>query len=328
MMSQVLTVTPDPGYTIDVLSVVGQPTQAQMSACAQPGSPFSRGLPFFCGPGKGVCSMSTSVLYVDEAGNPHKHDVPSQDGQTPLFVLGGIALPLSEWRNIDREYLSLKRQYFTKEMESTKQQRPEHWEAKGSDLTQPRNRSSARRQAFLHEVLNFIERFDAKLFAIVFLKDSKSPTPPTSVYTTAVQQLAERFAVYTAEHPTFEHGIMIMDSRCRGPMGQDFQVGSSYLSYVFGHTTGRQLTTLVEAPLFADSRLTAGLQIADNVTSMLYGNQYHYYLRSMPGAHDYSHLQQYWPRLASLEFHSRSAYDGYVIRGIRRNDFRTVKVTR
>ncbi len=266
--------------------------------------------------------MSTCVLYIDEAGNPDKHQVPLLNGQTPLFVLGGIALPLGDWRDIDRDYLNLKRQYFASEMEGTKQERPEHWEAKGSDLTQPRNRTSARRHAFLHETLDLTQRFDAKLFAIVFLKNPATPAPPISLYTTAVQQLAQRFATYVAEHPAFENGIMIMDSRCKGPKGHDFRVGASYLSYVFGHETGRSLTSLVEAPLFADSRLTAGLQIADNIASLVYGTQYHYHLHGIPGGYDYSHLQRYWPHLAALQFRSKNRYEGYTVYGLRKNDWR------
>jgi len=267
--------------------------------------------------------MSTCVLYVDEAGDSHKHNVPLRESDTPLFVLGGTALPLAEWRLFDREYLNLKRRYFRAEMEASSQQRPEHWEAKGGDLTQPGSKSSSRRQAFLHEVLNLTQRFDGKLFGVTFLKNHIDPTSPVSMYTSGVQQLADRFAVYLAEHSVFDHGILIMDSRSRGPRAQDFQVANSYLSYVFGHDSGRGLIALVEAPLFADSRLTAGLQIADNIASIFYGTQYHYYCRNVLGAHDYSHLRPYWDRIHALEFQSRERYDGYVRHGFRTNDHRT-----
>ena len=264
--------------------------------------------------------LATCALYVDEAGGPWQYDIPLGEGQTPLFVLGAVALPLAEWRDIDREYLNLKRKYFAAQMSQTNQARPEHWEAKGGDLTQPRNRSSAPGQAFLHEVLTCLERWDAAVFGIVFLKAPGMAAAPVSMYTSAVQLIADRFSVYLAEHATFGEGIMIMDSRSRGRKTRDdFLVGSSYLSYVFGHQTGRLLTNLAEAPLFADSRLTAGLQIADNVASLIYGNQFHYYLRNLPGAFDYSHLQQYWPRIRGLLFESKGEYDGYRIRGLRVN---------
>jgi hypothetical protein len=94
------------------------------------------------------------------------------------------------------------------------------------------------------------------------------------------------------------------------------------MSYVFGHETGRQLTNLAEAPLFADSRLTAGLQCADNLMSLVYGNQYDYYLRDLQGAPDYSRLRTYWPFLDALQFRRKQEYDGYPLYGFRRIDFR------
>jgi hypothetical protein len=267
--------------------------------------------------------MSTCVLYVDEAGSSARHHVPLRNGETPLFVLGGMTLPLSEWRDFDRSYLHLKRQFFATEMAATKQVRPEHYEVKGNELAAARNRTSQRRHAFIREVLDLTQRWDTALFAIIVLKNADNPTSPVSLYTAALQQLAQRFSVFLAEHPQYTNGITIMDSRARGPRGVDFQVASSHMSYVFGHETGRQLTNLAEAPLFADSRLTAGLQCADNLMSLVYGTQYHYYLRDLEGAPDYSHLRTYWPRLDAMQFRSRQEHDGYPLYGFRRNDFRS-----
>jgi len=49
--------------------------------------------------------MSTCVFYVDESGDTHKHDVPIVKGQTPIFTLSAVALPLGEWRDYDRDYV-------------------------------------------------------------------------------------------------------------------------------------------------------------------------------------------------------------------------------
>lgn len=56
--------------------------------------------------------MSTCVFYVDESGDVRKHHVPLKNAQTPIFTLTGLALPLLEWSNIDRDYLALKWQFF------------------------------------------------------------------------------------------------------------------------------------------------------------------------------------------------------------------------
>jgi hypothetical protein len=130
--------------------------------------------------------MSTCVLYVDEAGSSARHHTPLLGGETPLFVLGGMALPLSQWRDFDRSYLHLKRRFFAAEMAATKQMRPEHWEAKGNELAAARNRSSQRRHAFIREVLHLAQRWETQLFAIVVPKNAVRPTSPLSLYITAL----------------------------------------------------------------------------------------------------------------------------------------------
>jgi len=117
-----------------------------------------------------------------------------------------------------------------------------------------------------------------------------------------LQYLTERFNAHVAESDQYNHGVIIVDKRIAQ---LDFRVASSHMSYLFGHQTGRELTNIVEAPLFADSRLTTGLQIADNVSSLIYTNHYHYYCRDIEGAEDYSHTKQFWPRLDALQFKSK-----------------------
>ncbi len=135
-----------------------------------------------------------------------------------------------------------------------------------------------------------------------------------------LQYLSERLNTYIVESYIYDHGILIADSRRRA---LDLGLVQSYQSYIFGHETGRQLTRLVESPLFADSRHTAGLQIADNVAAVLFSNHYHYYFRELPGAPDYSHIQErYWSRLDSLQFKSKKRYESYIMYGFKTCDHR------
>lgn len=262
--------------------------------------------------------MPTCVLYIDETGHPDKHDIPltANGSQSPLFCLAGVAFLLDDWRAIDREYLRQKQRYFKKEITESKQ-RPEHWEAKA--LCAPRNAGDKRSQAFLVETLDILVRFQAKTFGVTFLKNHKNPTPAETLYTMGLQHLAERFNTYVYEHPGINAGIMVADRRQHR---LDLGVGASYLSYIFGHETGKQLTSLQEGPLFAHSNLTACLQIAHTFASVVAGNHYHYYCRSIQGALDYSHLQQYWPRLDDLQFRSKSQYEGRLVYGYKIHDFR------
>jgi len=144
-----------------------------------------------------------------------------------------------------------------------------------------------------------------------------------SMYTQGLQVLAERFHYHCVQ--AGERGVIVVDRRTRN---LDFQVAASHLSYIFGNPVGRAYTTLVEAPMFVDSVLSAGIQLADLVGSCIYGCYYHRRCATLPGvfvgnqlvtqdqfdanpagpwtsrtpAHDYSHCHQFWPKLTALQF--------------------------
>ncbi len=126
--------------------------------------------------------MTTAVIYVDEAGNPARHHEPLRSGETPLFVLAAVALPLNDWRHRDREYLRLKRHFFPDKM-GRLGRRDEEVEVKGRDLTGPHQRTSTRRQAFNRRAIDFIDRCGGRTFAATFLKSAVDPISATSLYT-------------------------------------------------------------------------------------------------------------------------------------------------
>ena len=73
--------------------------------------------------------------------------------------------------------------------------------------------------------------------------------------------------------------------------------------------------------MFANSKLTAGLQIIDIMGSSIYANFYQRNCMFVQGALNYSHMGTYWPGLSSLEFQSQRLYDGHRRTGYRVIDF-------
>jgi hypothetical protein len=251
--------------------------------------------------------MSTCVLYVDESGDPRKHNIPLTGSQTPLFILTGLALPLNDWRNIDRELLFLKNKLNhklspIKIIKTSK--RSEHCEFKGNKLCAYRNKDSKVRHQYLNSIFEMVNRYEGKLFCTTVIKNPNTPAPPTSIYTFSLQYLVERFSIYLLEHSEFENGIIIADST----KTFNKEVAESHMSYIFGTNHGRSLINICEAPLFADSYLTAGLQIVDNLSSVLYSNYYHRNCNNIAGGHSYEHMTKYWDKIDSLQFKSRKKY--------------------
>lgn len=264
--------------------------------------------------------MATAVFYIDESGTSEPFSLPLRNGITPIFTLTAVALSLSRWREFDRSYNNLKERFFPDETE--KKGRKEDVEIKGNDLTCPRNKDSKRRQAFLKQVFSLLKNFDAAVFAVTFIKSAEFHASAKSLYTKGFQILLERFNDYLDSAAKFDDGIIICDSRAGAVKGRglDKEIAKSYQTYIFGNEKGRQFTRLQEAPLFADSKITVGLQLADIVSSVIYANHYAYYVKGLENAPDYSHAQKWWKDIKDLEYiratPDKSAYAVYGIRVI------------
>ena len=277
---------------------------------------------FVIPPGAGVI-----FFYVDEGGDPHPHREPLLQGGTPLFCLSAVAVRARRWRELDRTLFQLKRTYFLREMQAftvrNPAMRPEHYEVKGRQLVKPSHAGSRRNRVFTLKVFDLAQQLDVRLFAAVWRKDPAAPVDAMSMYTQGLQVLAERFHYHCAQEG--QPGVIVVDGRTRN---LDFQVAASHLSYIFGHPVGRNYTTLIEAPMFVDSVLSAGVQLADLLGSCIYGCYYHRRCATLSGlfvgnqlvpqdqfganpagpwtvktpAHDYSHCQRFWSRLSALQF--------------------------
>lgn len=267
------------------------------------------------------------VLYLDESGDTRPHSLPLKHGQSPVFALAGVALPIDKWRKYERDYLSLKWQFFENEIEKSSKRR-EQWEFKGKRAIAPRNANSERLKVFTYKTLDLIKQYNGALFAVDFVKSHENPMASNSMYTLALQLIAERFNIFLREKGAI--GIMIIDSRMAHATpgrGLDYSVAVSLLSYVFGHETGRELKQLAEAPLFADSSLTAGVQIADIVAAIKYASTYCHYLAPdgavlESGYLDYTHVKSFWTPFRDLRFVSNKLYEGYIKYGFRTFDHR------
>lgn len=271
--------------------------------------------------------MPKWALYLDEVGDSRSHSRLLKSNQTPIFTLGGVALPLDMWRVIDRDFLYLKREFFEKEIERSSKD-DTVWEIKGNDLIAPRNSTSERNRVFTHRVLDKVGSVDGALFSVNFLKSVSDPLSSVSMYSKGLQIIAERFDIFLRENN--QHGVIIMDSRMahtKKGSGLDYNVAKSYLSFVFGNEQGRQLKRIVEAPLFADSALTAGLQIADIVAALMYADAYQWKIApdgrdKEMGYVDYTHIRRFRDELKNLEFKAKGKYDGRPVFGRRILDHR------
>jgi hypothetical protein len=263
-------------------------------------------------------------FYVDEAGDPNPYHVPLLSGETPMFCLSAVAIDSTQWRELDRSLLALKRTYFSPELTKFRAANPtmwdRHYEVKGRDLMRP-SHAKRRTKNFTNRVLQLAQTLNAPLFCVAWAKQP-SPGDPIAIYTHALQILAERFHHYARSRN--DEGVIVVDKRTHNI---DFRVGNSHLSFLLGNPVGRTYVTLTEAPMFADSQLSPGIQFADLLGGLLYGIFYRRRCAAIPGAfdgvnqltperlanaagpwtirapaRDYSHCQQFWGALDALQF--------------------------
>jgi hypothetical protein len=237
------------------------------------------------------------------------------NGETPIFSLNSLCFKDNNWRELDREYLKLKNRFFKKEIGT---RRPEYFEIKGSELTRPGNRVNKRAHQFIKQVIGLCAKYKASIFSIIFIKDPVKPTSKRSLYTMALQYLCERFQIFLEESTEQTNSILILDSRMHNI---DLEVAQSHMSFVFGHETGKTCDKILEAPMFANSKLTVGLQLVDIVGSCIYSNFYQRNCMFIQGALNYSHMTAYWPDLDLMQFKSKNLYEGHSKYGFRVIDF-------
>jgi hypothetical protein len=256
-------------------------------------------------------------FYIDESGSVAPHHEPLKEGETPLFCLNALAIREDKWRHLDRQYLYLKREFFKKEIGT---RRAEYYEVKGNYLLAPANRGSRRNAEFLRRTLRLCDRLGAQGFSIAVIKNPDTPSTSRTLYSLALQYLVERLHLFLDDCSDDPKGILIIDSRSRE---LDANVARSHLSFVFGHATGRGYHRILEAPLFADSKLTVGLQVADIIGSCIYANGMHRRCSTVPGVPDYSHSSAYWALLNTIQFKGPPSRSGLVTYGYRIIDWKT-----
>lgn len=201
--------------------------------------------------------------------------------------------------------------------------RAENFEIKGHKLLKPSSARIRRNRIFTQKALSLCRDLGAALFSVIWTKDSGNPVNPVSMYTHSLQILAERFHYHCLANN--DQGIIVADSRTDR---LDFTVASSHLSFLLGNPAGRAYVSLVEAPMFVDSCLSAGAQLADILGACIFGYYFQKNCARLPGlfvgpnpvtpedlaenpggpwvertpARDYSHCRQYWADLNALQF--------------------------
>ena len=205
------------------------------------------------------------ICYVDEAGCTGTLPSRTSDIQH-VFVLGGVDLYSRDLAAFTHDFLHLKRRFFPGLASAGSPYLA--WiltEVKGADLRRAAV-SGSRRQSrhalgVLDAVVGLLERYGARLYGRVWVKEPGSPFNGRSVYTYSLQYVCQWFNDRLAADD--EQGMVVCDSRNKA---LNSIASHSVFTQKF-RAAGDRYPRLVEMPAFGHSENHAGVQIADLVCS-------------------------------------------------------------
>ncbi|HDR8909200.1 TPA: DUF3800 domain-containing protein [Burkholderia multivorans] len=198
------------------------------------------------------------LSYLDESGSPG-------DRNTPFFVLGGVAIFERKTHWIERELDAIADRY--------QQQIGQYLELHANPMRSGKEGweklTVAERTQAAADVIRIAKNNQLKIFAAVVEQNQFLSAADVLPY--CYEVLATKFDDYLAykyqRHGDVQRGIFVLD-RKRTQEEKDMQVLHQTFKLV-GHGNGR-LRNFAEVPMFADSKSTRLIQLADSIAYWIF----------------------------------------------------------
>ncbi|MBR5548674.1 MAG: DUF3800 domain-containing protein [Kiritimatiellae bacterium] len=259
------------------------------------------------------------MCYVDESGDTGLFDANERNSQ-PVFLLCALIVNQSHLESITREVIRLKQKHFP-----SYSQGAQHWhdwlkvEVKGANirraLREETHKSRRHILGFLSEVVSLLESHDARISARVYIKTPSAEFKGASVYSAAMQRLAQTFEDKLMREN--DKGVIVLDSRNKV---KNVPVAHSLFTWnLSAHGTAYRY--MAELPLFGHSDNHALLQLVDWVASGILSPMAtsafcgQYSATCIHASHDYDIIREtFGQRIKSLQY--RYERDGHKLGGI------------
>jgi len=226
------------------------------------------------------------LFYIDETGTPDIND------KSPLFVLSAIAVQENQCRALMEEFFSIKDKYFP----HLKKKR--FSEIKANDILRPSRAKNRRNIRFVNDIAHMIIRRNLHVFSFVVYKKDLDKSPKSDwIYPLALQRLSVTMQKFL-DKDRKQNGLLILNSRLQSV---DFILARDHYHYLTKNAAGSKCKSLIELPLFSDSKLIVGLQLVDIVSFIVYGQMYqnNFVKKKTASGLNYAHIQRYWSTIVS-----------------------------
>lgn len=190
------------------------------------------------------------LVFIDESGHPR----PSDASTHPVIL--SVCIKESDMRTLTRALFSLRKTHLSG-LTLTKEEQ----EGKGVAFLNRRSLTqiSAKRE-YVESLFEFLRDFDLHTFGITMERPDRVPYESAATLPTQYRWLLERIERFMEnEHPT-HWALPIFDTR---DPSQNRLLSESFTGYMARSTEGRAMQRIIPSPLFVDSSITPGIQIAD-----------------------------------------------------------------
>jgi hypothetical protein len=190
------------------------------------------------------------LVFIDESGLPH----PKDDATHPVLL--AVCLKEANMRLLERRLFSLRRTHLA-ELTLTREEQ----EGKAVEFLSRRavTKIVAKRE-YVESLFEFLRELDLSVFAIVMDRPTQVPWVGTETLSTQYRWLLERVERHMENTYPNYFAVPVFDNRAPS---QDRMFSQSYTGYMALNQYGKSMTHIMPSPLFADSALTPGIQVAD-----------------------------------------------------------------
>ena len=214
------------------------------------------------------------LVFIDESGHPR----PNDDATHPVLL--AVCIREADMRALESRLFALRRTHLASLTLSKE-------EKEGKAVVFLNRRSLTRivaKREYVDSLFEYLRDFDLHVFGITMERPSKMPWEGVETLSAQYRWLLERIERFMEnEHPA-HFAIPVFDTR---DPGTNLRLSESFTGFMARNTQGRSMRHLMPSPLFADSALTPGIQIADLFAYTIRLNEEHklYQMRDIKDAY-------------------------------------------
>lgn len=195
------------------------------------------------------------LVFIDESGHPRPTD------STKRPVLLAACIKETDIRQINRYIYKTKLDIFEKS----------DVEIKATNLINKKTLTQkySKNKEFVDKIMSIIPQFNVKIFAVIMEKPDFNPYIKDGILPKQYFYMLKRIELFCQNH-NYPMSMVIFDEQDRN---EDKKISIAFNNFLYQSSLGKTFEKILEVPLFANSQITNGIQLAD----LMAGIVRHYY---------------------------------------------------